>query len=154
MRRLVLSLFMISFAPLAAAQYKCVVGGKPVYSDAPCAANAKPVGALEDRVSQRQLQDRAALSAKERSERRSIEARQDAEFRAGQYAVGAAMASEQSQQRQAAQAKADRCAGAQQDLQDNQRAQARYKDWRWQNSLSQREQEARGIRETIRQDCR
>lgn len=154
MSKILIGVLLIAFSPLAAAQYKCVVGGKSVYSDAPCAANAKPVGALEDRVSQRQVQDRAALSAKERSERRSIEARQDAEFRAGQYAVGAAMASEQSQQRQAAQAKADRCAGAQREMQDNQRAQARYKDWQWQHSLSQREQEARGIRETMRQDCR
>lgn len=83
---LMLSLAAI-WPAVAQAQYKCVVGGKTVYADAPCAPNAKHVGALEDRLTDDQQIQRLEQSIKERRERNRIDGRQNAEFDAQQRAI-------------------------------------------------------------------
>lgn len=152
--RITTALVLALAAPLVQAQYKCVVGGKTVYADAPCAPNAKHVGALEDRLTADQQIQRLEQSIKERRERNRIDGRQNAEFDAQQRAIASQAARENAQAAADSRAKAARCTDTQREMRYNQQAQARYKDWGWQNSLSQREAEAKAMRETIDRDCR
>lgn len=147
--RVLFALIFGLVATTAQAQYKCVTNGVTAYSDVPCSAKAKYVGALEDSTSEAQQEQRLRQSIKERRERNSIESAQEAEFQARQRAMENQVAHENVQ----ASAKAGRCASRQRELVSNQRDQARYRDWGWQNSLTQREAEAKAIREGISRDC-
>jgi hypothetical protein len=94
MSKLLIALVLLIFVSAAQAQYKCVVNGKTVYADEPCAANAKSVGELQDHVTEDQQNQRLRLSIKERRERNQIEVREEAEFRARQRAQTAEDAAE------------------------------------------------------------
>lgn len=133
----------------ALAQYKCVVNGKAVYSDVPCAANARYVGALEDSVSHQARQDAHELRRKQAIERSQIDREQDYAMRQGQQSLARQAAADDAQAR----AKATRCAEHRRDAANNKRAQARYQDWGWQNSLNNRQQEAKSINDNIFRDC-
>lgn len=147
--RILFALIFGFVATAAQAQYKCVTNGVAAYSDVPCSAKAKYVGALEDHTTEAQQVQRLRQSIKERGERNRIEMVQDAEFRATQRALENQAAREDVQ----VAGKASRCAGYQRELRDNQRDQARYRDWGWQNSLTQREAEAKGIKDKTFRDC-
>lgn len=144
---------LVLFAPPALAQYKCTSKGQTVYSDAPCAPDAKHVGALEDRVTDQQRVDRMRQTNRARSERNAIEARE-----ASEEAERAAIQQERAD-RAAARAEAERrdrgrrCDQARRDLRYAEQAKARYQDFGMQNSLRQREQEIKGLHETIDRDC-
>lgn len=152
LRFLILGALAVSLP--AYAQYKCTIKGQTVYSDQPCAVDAKHVGSPLDKVPEDQLRQRLQQSIKERQWRNDIEAREaveDAE-REREKQVKQAQA--------AARADADRrdrtrrCDQMRRDLRNNDQARARYQDFGWQNSLRQRETEARGLRESIERDCR
>lgn len=134
---------------VASQTYKCTVGGKTIYADAPCAANAKSVGALEDRVSRQQQLERQAVIRSERGQLGGIEADSAAEKR-DRARVADALAS---RDRAEANIKASRCAAAQRDLQSSQRAVAVYKDVGWQNSLNQRKAEQDAAERRVRDEC-
>lgn len=150
MKKLVIVGVMVGlFSGGAQAQYKCTINGKTVYADVPCAVNAKPVGALEDRVSRQQQLDRQAVIRSERGQLGSIEADVAAEKR-DRGRVADALAS---RDRAEASIKAARCASAQRDLQSSQRAVAVYKDVGWQNSLNQRRTEQDAAERRVRDEC-
>lgn len=65
MKTLWLLLAALAASP-ALAQYKCTINGKVVYADAPCARDAKPVGALQDSVSKDQEIQRLRQSLSEK----------------------------------------------------------------------------------------
>lgn len=153
-RFIVLQIMLTMCATATAQAYKCTIKGQVVYADAPCAVNAKNVGALEDRVSSEQQLERLQQSTKERRQRNAIEAREEADYQAQRQVLAARAAQEAAQAATAERAKANRCSDAQREMRYNQQAQARYRDFGWQNSLSQRENEAKGLRETIDKDCR
>lgn len=138
----------------AHAQYKCVVKGQTVYSDHPCAVDAKHVGSAQDRVTDEQLRQRLQQSIKERRARNAIEEREAAEdaererVQEDRRAQAAERAEAEKKDRNR------RCEQAQRDLRSNDQARARYQDFGWQNSLRQREVEAKALRETIDRDCR
>lgn len=148
MKPLFILLAVFVSAP-ALAQYKCTVNGKTTYSDAPCAANARYVGALEDNVSARARADAELLRRKEAIERGQIDRQQNNDLRQTQRALTQQAAAEDA----AARAKSARCADHQRDLASNKRAQARYQDWGWQNSLNNRQQEAKAINDNMFRDC-
>lgn len=148
MKTLILIL-VASIATPAFAQYKCVVNGKTVYSDAPCAANSKYVGALEDNVSQSARQDAELLRRKQAFERSQIDRDQEMAMRQGQQTLARQAAADDAQAR----AKAARCAEHRQEMASNKRAQARYQDWGWQQSLNNRQQEAKAINDNMFRDC-
>lgn len=153
MHKYLLFIFLAVVFP-AHAQYKCTSKGQAVYSDAPCAPDAKHVGALEDRVTDQQRVDRMRQTNRARSERNAIEARE-----ASEEAERAAIQQERAD-RAAARAEAERrdrgrrCDQARRDLRYAEQAKARYQDFGMQNSLRQREQEIKGLREAIEKDCR
>lgn len=138
----------------AHAQYKCTIKGQTVYSDHPCAVDAKHVGSAQDRVTDEQLRQRLQQSIKERRARNAIEEREAAEdaererVQEDRRAQAAERAEAEKKDRNR------RCEQAQRDLRSNDQARARYQDFGWQASLRQREIEARGLRETIERDCR
>ncbi|MFZ2269065.1 MAG: hypothetical protein WAV95_15930 [Azonexus sp.] len=148
-RLLILLLTSLVVTAPAHAQYKCTISGKTVYSDVPCAANAKPVGALEDQVSRQQQLERQAVIRSERGQLGGIEAEGAAEKR-DRGRVADALAS---RDRAESSAKASRCASAQRDLQSAQRAVAVYKDVAWQNSLNQRRAEQDAAERRVRDAC-
>lgn len=149
MRRFLLLGVLAASLP-AHAQYKCVVKGQTVYSDHPCAVDAKHVGSAQDRVTDEQLRQRLQQSIKERRERNAIERREAVED----------IQREREQEDRRLQAEADkrdrdrRCEQLRRDLRSNEQARARYQDFGWQNSLRQREAEAKTLRETIGRECR
>lgn len=150
----IFALVLASTATGALAQtYKCNVGGKAVYSDAPCTGAGSGAGARvdsgADAVSQRREIDalRQALGQKQQLQR--IE-RENAAFDARIDAQAAAAAAEN--RRQAA-AKASRCAAAQSAKTDNDRRVARYQDWGWQNSQNQARAEREGAERRMRDNC-
>lgn len=80
-------LLIPAMASVAQAQtFKCSVGGKSVYSDTPCARDAKRADAPEDSVPRSEQIARLRQSAVERSERNAIEQRNNAEYWANQSA--------------------------------------------------------------------
>lgn len=145
----VILLLALAISGAAQAQYKCAVNGKATYSDVPCAANARYVGALEDSVSARAKADAELLRRKEAVQRNQIDRQQDSDQRQAQRFVNQQAAAEDS----ASRAKAARCADHKRDQANNQRAQARYQDWGWQQSLNNRQQEAKSINDNIFREC-
>ena len=148
MKKLLIAAAIVFSVP-AMAQYKCTINGKTTYSDAPCASNARYVGALEDSVSQSARQDAEQLRRKQAVERAQIDRDQDLAMRQGQQTLARQAAAEDAQAR----AKATRCAQHRQDMANNKRAQARYQDWGWQQSLNNRQQEAKSINDNMFRDC-
>lgn len=148
MKTLLIAAAVICSAP-AMAQYKCVVNGKASYSDVPCASNARYVGALEDNVSERAQADAEVLRRKEAVQRNQIDRQQNSDFHQNQRALTQQAAADDS----AARAKATRCANQKQSLARNQRSQDFYRDLGMQNSLNNRQQEAKAINDNIFRDC-
>jgi hypothetical protein len=134
----------------ALAQYKCVVGGKTVYADEPCATNAKHVGALEDRVDSRAQADAELLRRKEAMQRNRIEGGELRQEITNQRAAQQYMAAEE----QAARAKRQRCAALERDMKGNQRDAAFYQDLSMQRSLTRQEQELKRNQEMYWRECR
>lgn len=142
------------WSPFACAQYKCVVNGKTVYADAPCAANAKHVGELQDRLTEEQQVQRLQQSIKERKERNRIEGQQDAAFESQQRSMQRQASAEQSQARADESIKHRRCAGLQRDMDYNKQGVARYQDFGWQRSLTEQENQLKRNREAYDRECR
>lgn len=138
----------------ALAQYKCTINGKTVYADAPCARDAKPVGALQDSVSKDQEIQRLRQSLSEKRQRDALEGRQDAAIEARDRNTDRFVANEQAMARDAAAARQRRCARLESDIKENQRGVARYQDFGWQRSLTQRENELKANREAYDRECR
>lgn len=134
--------------------YKCIVNGKTVYADHPCAADARSVGALQDQLTEDQQIQRLRQSIKERKERNNIESHQNAEFEAKQRALYQQAASEAAQAEAARSAQQRRCTSLQDDMKWNQRGVARYQDFGWQKSLTQQEQELKRNRDEYERNCR
>lgn len=149
---------IILFAALislpAWAQYKCVVNGKTVYADAPCAPNAKHVGELQDQLSEEQQVQRLQQSIKERKERNRIEGQQDAAFESQQRAASRHVSAEQAQARVDESNRQRRCAGLQRDMDYNKQGVARYQDFGWQRSLTEQENQLKRNREAYDRECR
>lgn len=143
------ALLALAISGSAMAQYKCVINGKATYSDLPCAADARYVGALEDSVSARARADAELLRRKQAMEHKQLDRQQNNDLRQTQRALTQQAAAEDSADR----AKSARCAEHQRDMAVNQRAQARYRDWGWQNSLNTRQQEAKAINDNMFRDC-
>ena len=150
-KTVILGLACLLAASNAMAQaYKCVINGKTVYADAPCAQNAKNVGAPEDHLSdERQLQ-RLQQSIKERRQRNAIESNQESIYLADQRALAAQANAEAVQGR----AKASRCTSMQRELSQNKRSVAFYQDLGMQRSLTRAEQEEKRNYETYDRECR
>lgn len=133
---------------LAVAQtYKCNIGGKFVYSDAPCSGPGSRVDASgpDQRAEIEAL--RRALSEKQQLQRiERQKAADDARFNAEAAAVAA-------EDRRAAQARASRCNAAQSDKAYNDRRVARYQDWGWQNSQNQARAEREAAERRMRDHC-
>lgn len=142
-------IFALLAATTAHAQYKCVVNGKATYSDVPCAANARYVGAMEDSVSDRARTDAELLRRKEAVQRNYIDRQQNSDFHQNQRALTQQAAAADS----AARASATRCANQRQNLARNQRSQDFYRDLGMQHSLNNRQQEAKAINDNIFRDC-
>jgi hypothetical protein len=136
------------------AQYKCTINGKTVYADAPCARDAKPVRELQDSVSKDQQIQRLQQSLKEEKQRGTLERQQGAEIQARERTTERFVANEQAQARAAEAAKRQRCAGLEYDIKENQRGVARYQDFGWQRSLTQRENELKANRDAYDRECR
>lgn len=151
-RTLLFALLLASTAPVALAQtYKCSVGGKAVYSDAPCSGPGPGVrvDSGADSVSQRREIDALRRSLSEKQQLQRIErekAADDARFNAQAAAVAA-------EDRRQAAAKASRCASAQSDKTTNDRRVARYQDWGWQNSQNQARAERETAERRVRDNC-
>lgn len=145
---------LLSFALLGAAQahaqYKCTVNGKATYSDLPCAANARPIGELQDRVSQDQQLQAQQQRLNNQRQLGNIEAADEAYRRAHARQVASLQAAEAAE----AAAKQRRCSSISYDIQNNQRGVARYQDFGWQRSLSQQEAELKRNRELFDRECR
>ncbi|RIX47481.1 MAG: DUF4124 domain-containing protein [Rhodocyclales bacterium GT-UBC] len=140
---------LLSTPGLSFAQYKCVVNGKTVYADVPCAADAKHVGALEDYISRESRLDRARVVNRERNHLGAIESENDADRRRIAQSIEQIRAND----RAAANLKAARCSNAQRDLQNAQRASAVYRDLNMQNSANQRRGEIDSAERRVRDEC-
>ena len=153
MRKEVVMAFGLLLAIPALAQYKCVINGKTVYADAPCAPDARHVGRLEDRVSAEQHRDRQILTARQKAERDRIETREERQLRADQEALA------DQRQRQAKRAadekreRAYRCDSARRELRRAERAGAAYQDLQMRRSAQLRENEIRELRGTVDREC-
>lgn len=146
---------LILLIPAAAcAQYKCTINGKTQYSDHPCAADARYVGALEDNVSERARIDAELIRRGEKIQRNNLERRENETFRGQQRAIENQISAEHAQQVAADQAKKSRCANLEYEIRSNQRGVARYQDFGWQRSLTQQEIELKRNREAYERDCR
>jgi hypothetical protein len=136
------------------AQYKCVINGKTVYADAPCARDAQPVGALQDNVSSDQQLQRLKQSLKEERQRSAIERQQGSEVRARERSVERFTANEQAQAQANEAARRQRCANLESSMRYNQRSVALAQDVGWQRTLTQHENELKQRRESYDRDCR
>ena len=137
-----------------AAQYKCVVNGRAIYADTPCGSDARPVGALEDRVSKDAEIERLRQSLSERQQRERIEAREDADYRERQRALQQNLAAEAAQLHSEQASSQRRCAGLQREMDHNRQALARYQDFGWQRQLTEQERQLRRNQESYDHDCR
>lgn len=147
--RLVIGAAMVLAAPLAVAQYKCQVNGKTIYADAPCAPNAKHVGALEDRLTEEQKMERRQVTSRERNQLGEIKT--DTEVDRRQHSRMAEQVA--AQDRMVAGIKASRCASAQRDLQSAKRSVAIFQDVGMQRSLNQRRAEQDAAERRVRDEC-
>jgi len=134
--------------------YKCVVGGKSVYSDAPCSQSAARVDADTDRVTEQQRQDQARLSAKERQQRNAIERRDEAEYQARNRALAAQEAAEARAAHNALIAKSEMCSSLRNRIAYNQQSIARYQSFGWQQQLTQAENELKSNKAAYDSECR
>lgn len=153
-RFLILLCLMFVFSAPAHAQYKCTLNGKTVYADMPCAANAKPVGALEDHVSKDAEIERLRQSLSERRQRDRLEGREDAQFQAQQRVTQQVISAEASQARYEQAAKQRRCAEIQDNINRNRQGVARYQDFGWQRQLTEQENQLRRNQESFDRECR
>jgi len=152
---LTILLMLAMTAPFAqAGTYKCVTNGQTIYADQPCAVNARNVDALQDRLTQEQRVQRLEQSIKERTQRNSIERRENAEFNARQRAMEIQVANEAAQEAARESTRRNKCAEIESDMKHNQRAVARYQQFGWQQSLTQRENELKQNRESHDKNCR
>lgn len=144
-------IFILLFfvASTAQAQYKCSINGKTVYADAPCAPDAKAVGALEDHVSRDAQRDRERVLRREQRQLGGIQAEQEADRRQHARQVEAVVAADQAN----ASIKSSRCASARRELQTAQRATAVYRDVGWQNSMNQRAAERDQAARRVSDEC-
>jgi len=152
MRTLLMCLLIVPTT--AFAQYKCTINGKTQYSDQPCAANARYVGALEDSVSERARIDAELLRRKDKVQRNNIDRRDDQAFQSQQRALEQQVAAEQAHQAAAERDRARRCSNLSNEMKWNQRGVARYQDFGWQRSLTQEEQDLKRNREAYERECR
>ena len=152
MKKLAALLALVAFS--AQAQYKCTINGKTVYADAPCAHNAKPVGELQDSLSQQQQIDRLKLSIKERRERNAIDGQKDANYQALERATASQNAAETAQARANESARKQRCATLESSMRYNQRSVALAQDVGWQRTLTQHENELKQRRDAYDRECR
>lgn len=107
MRKTLLALgLLVSLS--AHAQYRCQSNGKSVYSDLPCAADAKNVTALEDKVDRQARYERLRQNGKDRAAVASIEMQKQQD----QYQQARLLAQLQAQDNSLARAKAHNCAQA------------------------------------------
>jgi len=152
--RTLLGVILICWCGISVAQYKCTVKGKAVYSDAPCAVDARYVGALEDSVSDRAQADAAALQRKQAAQRSAIDRRDAEQTERNQRTANNQFAAEQAHAANAERNRNSRCSSLQYDINANQRGVARYQDFGWQRSLTQQENELKRNREAFDRDCR
>lgn len=154
-RSVIVAAALIALSANAGADvYKCTVGGKSVFSDVPCARDAKRADGGQDTVTVQQQIDRLELSIKERRERNRIESRQDAEYRARQQALANQIAMDETRAKYEESTKRQRCDRLEIEIRSNQAAIARYLEYGWQKMLTQQEQDLRKNRESFDRDCR
>ncbi len=149
--------FFLMFMALAGgvqAQYKCVINGKTVYADAPCAHDAKSVRALQDTLNEEQQIDRLNQSIKERRQRNAIEGGHAADYQAQQRAVNKQVATEAAQAQASEAARKRRCANLEYDMRQNQRNVALGQDVGWQRTITQNENELKANRDAYERGCR
>ena len=137
-----------------AAQYKCIANGRPVYADMPCGSDARPVGALEDRVAKDAEIERLRQSLSERQQRERIETREDNEYRERQRLLQYNIAAEAAQARSEQNLRQQRCADLKHEMDRNRQAVARYQDFGRQHQLAEQERQLRRNQETYDHDCR
>lgn len=154
MRGFVVLILSLAAATAQAQTYKCVVGGKTVYADVPCAPDARNVGAMQDSLSEDQRIQRLQQSIKERRQRNSIEGQQNAEYEHRDRMLAQQAANEAAQARARESSRQRKCSNLDYDIKSNQRGVARYQDFGWQRSLSQQEAELKSNREAYDRDCR
>lgn len=145
----VVLLLVAALATPALAQYKCVINGKTVYADAPCARDAQPVGAMQDSVAQRNEIEALRRSLSDQQKLQRLEQGKSAE----QARFDSQAASIAEADRRAAAARATRCASAQGDKTYNDRRVARYQDWGWGNSQQQARAERDAAERRMRDSC-
>ena len=148
MRYLFLVALLLS-VEVSAQAYKCVVNGKSVYSDVPCAIDARNVGAMQDRVTVDQQIDRARANSKEKHQLNNIE--QEKAIDAARHQRLVELVSEQD--RAISREKTIRCNRAQTDKRIADRRAARYQDWGWQQSLNQAKKEQESSSRDVRDHC-
>lgn len=146
---LIYTMLLVAATSAQADTYKCMVNGRPVYSDVPCAANARRADALEDNVPTSREIDRLRQSLKEERQLR----RMDSDKRAddAQYNRRAAIAD--AQDRQAEAAKAARCSSARQALARAEHNIALYQDLTMQASLNRATAEKKAAEDRVFREC-
>lgn len=152
--RLVVVFAALLFSTAAQAQYKCTVNGKTAYSDVPCAANARYVGALEDNVSSQSRADAEAFRRRQAAQRRAIERSEAIQADRNQRAVNNQLAAEAAQARANEAARQRNCANLESAMRQNQRRIAVGQDIGWQRTISQNEAELKQNREAYEHNCR
>jgi hypothetical protein len=153
MKTIIAMMLAVVTLPVAA-QYKCLINGKTVYADAPCASNAKPVGELQDSVSKDQEIQRLKQSLKEQRQRNAIEGKQDRDYQNLQRATATQNANEAAQARANEAARQRKCANLEYDMRQNQRNVALGQDVGWQRTITQHENELKRNRDAYDRECR
>lgn len=105
-RLIVIVLFLLPL--LAHAQYKCTINGKSVYSDQPCARDARHVGVAHDRVPEQRVE--------EARRRADAEQREVAAIKAAEAKADEVRAQVEAERRAAAASAVDKCAEAREEL--------------------------------------
>ena len=149
MRQLAIALLLLPI--VAGAQtYKCLLDGKTVFADSPCAPDARPVGGAQDQVDPQARQDAEALRRKEAAQREVIESREAGEEARQRQAAKQYLAEEAVVDQEARR----RCAQARQDQARAQRDKAYYQDLGWQQSLIRAKAEEDAAASRVFRDCR
>lgn len=134
----------------AAAQYKCNINGGTVYSDTPCAANAKNVRAPHDSVTQEQYLRKQIQNLQDQRRKAQIEQREAIEDE-----ISAIEDAQRKQAKlQAARDKKRECDELKRQMASNKRDLARYEDFGMASSHRQRQYELRDNEERYRRECR
>jgi hypothetical protein len=138
------------YSASAMAQYKCSINGSTVYSDTPCAANAKSVRAPQDSVTEEQYLRKRIQTLQDERRKAHIERRE-----AYDDEINAAQSAQRKQaQAQASDDKKRRCADLQREIASGKRALARYEDFRMPASHRQRQNELIENEDRYRRECR